>query len=75
MAPQVLAALLVTILAGQVIAAFAVNKTVAVTGVPEQPFASGVMVNVTVTSDPVVLVSDPLISPEPLAAIPVTSAV
>ena len=48
------------------------TSTVAVIGVPVQPLAVGVMVNVTVTGDAVVLVSVPLIFPEPLAAIPVT---
>ena len=41
-----------------------------------QPLASsGVMVNVTVTGDVVVLVNVPLIVPVPLAAIPVTATV
>ena len=48
--------------------------TVAVTGNPEQPFAVGVMVNVTVTGNSVALLRTPLISPLPLAAIPVTVA-
>lgn len=74
-APHIFGVLPVTMLDGQVMDAFAVSVTVAVIGVPEQPFASGVIVNVTVISDPVVLVSAPLISPEPLAAMPVTSAV
>lgn len=39
---------------------------------PVQPAADGVIVNVTVTGDEVVLVNTPLISPLPLAAIPVT---
>ena len=51
------------------------TSTVAVIGAPGQPFAVGVIVNVTVTGALVVLVSEPLISPEPLAAIPVTVAV
>lgn len=51
------------------------TTTVAVMDAPGQPLAIGVMVNVTVTGDSVVLISDPLISPEPLAAIPVTVAV
>lgn len=42
---------------------------------PGQLFAEGVMVNVTVTGAVVVLVNEPLISPEPLAAIPVTEPV
>lgn len=46
--------------------------TVAVMSVPGQPFAVGVMVNVTVTGDNVVLVNTPLMLPLPLAAIPVT---
>lgn len=47
--------------------------TVAVIGVPGQPAAVGVMVNVTVTGEVVVFVTVPLILPEPLAAIPVTA--
>ena len=43
-------------------------------GVPAQPFAVGVMVKVTVSVVLVVFVKIPLIFPEPLAAIPVTSA-
>jgi hypothetical protein len=50
------------------------TKTVAVTGVPGQPLAVGVIVNVTVIGEVVVLVSVPLILPAPLAAIPVTVA-
>lgn len=50
------------------------TTTVAVTGVPGQPFALGLMVNVTVTGALVVLVNEPRISPLPLAAIPVTLA-
>lgn len=46
--------------------------TVAVIGVPGHPFADGVMVNVTVTGDSVVLVNEPLMLPLPLAAMPVT---
>lgn len=46
--------------------------TVAVTGVPEQVLITGVAVKVTVTGALVLLTSEPLISPEPLAAIPVT---
>jgi len=50
--------------------------TVAVIGEPgEQPAAVGVMVKVTVTGALVVLTIVPLMSPEPLAAIPVTVAV
>jgi hypothetical protein len=48
--------------------------TVAVTGVPVQPFATGVMVKVTVSEDAVVFVNTPLILPDPLAAMPVTKA-
>lgn len=48
------------------------TTTVAVIGAPGQPFAPGVMVNVTVTGADVVLDNEPLISPLPLAAIPVT---
>ena len=47
------------------------TSTVAVTAVPLQLFAVGVMVNVTVTGALVVLVSVPLMFPEPLAAMPV----
>ena len=50
------------------------TRTVAVIGVPGHPFAVGVMVKVTVTGAKVVLVSVPLISPLPLAAMPVTVA-
>ena len=49
------------------------TNTVAVTGVPVQPLAVGVMVKVTVTGEVVVLVSAPLIFPVPLAAMPVTA--
>lgn len=42
---------------------------------PAQPLAVGVIVNVTVTGAVVVLVNVPLISPAPLAAIPVTATV
>ena len=48
------------------------TATVAVIAVPGHPFEVGVMVNVTVTSAIVVLFSVPVISPLPLAAIPVT---
>lgn len=51
------------------------TSTVAVIGVPVQPLATGVIVNVTVTLDVVVLVSVPLILPAPLAAMPVTGTV
>ena len=50
------------------------TSTVAVIGVPAQPLAVGVIVNVTVTGAFVVLVSVPAILPAPLAAIPVTVA-
>ena len=49
--------------------------TVEVIAVPLHPFAVGVMVNVTVTGEPVVLVKVPAISPEPVDAIPVTEPV
>ena len=48
------------------------TSTVAVIGVPGQPLAVGVIVKVTVIGALVVLVNEPLIFPEPLAAIPVT---
>ena len=51
------------------------TATVAVIAVPGQPLAVGVMVNVTVTSALVVLFNVPVISPLPLAAIPVTVTV
>jgi hypothetical protein len=47
------------------------TSTVAVIGVPGQPLAIGVIVNVTVIGALVVLVNDPLILPEPPFAIPV----
>ena len=47
------------------------TNTVAVIGVPVQPLALGIMVNVTSTGAKVVLVNVPLISPNPLEAIPV----
>lgn len=50
------------------------TSTVAVVVVPLQPYITGVIVNVTVMGAPVVLVSAPLISPLPLAAMPVTVA-
>jgi hypothetical protein len=49
------------------------TTTVAVTGVPGHPFAVGVMVKVTITGSPLRFVNAPLISPVPLAAIPVTA--
>ena len=51
------------------------TNTVAVVDGPGQPLAVGVIVNVTVTGVIVVLVNAPLISPAPLAAIPVTATV
>jgi hypothetical protein len=55
---------------------FEFTVTVAVMAVPVQPFAVGVMVNVTVTGEPVVLVKVPVILAEvPLEAIPVTEPV
>jgi len=51
------------------------TSTAAAMEAPGQPLAIGVMVNVTVTGDNVVLTNEPLIFPEPLAAIPVTVAV
>ena len=48
------------------------TTTVAIMGLPGQPLAVGVMVNVTVIGLPVILVNVPLISPLPLAAMPVT---
>ena len=50
------------------------TSTVAVIGAPGHPLAVGVIVNVTSTGAKVVLVRVPLISPAPLAAIPVTVA-
>lgn len=51
------------------------TNTVAVVVGPTQPLAVGVIVKVTVTGTKVVLVSMPLMLPDPLAAIPVTVAV
>jgi hypothetical protein len=51
------------------------TRTVAEIGVPGQPFAVGVIVNVTVIGAAVVFVKAPVIFPEPLAAIPVTEMV
>lgn len=62
-------------LAGQTIAGAAPTVTVAVTGVPGQPFATGVIVKVTVTGLVVVLVNVPEIFPVPLAAMPVAAVV
>ena len=49
--------------------------TIAVTGVPVQPFAVGVMVNVIATCEVVLFDKEQLISPEPLPSIPVTEFV
>jgi len=63
-------------LAGKAVASgVGCTSTVAVIGVPVQPFALGVMVNVTSTGAKVVLVNVPLISPLPFEAIPVMVAV
>ena len=51
------------------------TSTVAVMAAPGQLLAVGVIVNVTVIGALVVFVNEPLILPEPLAAIPVTVAV
>ena len=51
------------------------TSTVAVNGVPEHPFAYGVMLKVTVRGAVVIFVRAPLMFPTPLAAIPVTEAV
>jgi hypothetical protein len=51
------------------------TTTVVVIGMPEQPFAVGVIVNVTVTGALEVFINAPLKLPDPLAAIPVTEAV
>ena len=53
----------------------AFTSTVAVIGAPVQPPPVGVMVKVTVTGAAEVFVRDPVILPDPLAAIPVTVAV
>ena len=50
------------------------TNTVAVLTGPAHPL-TGVIVNVTVTGDAVVLVNEPLILPAPLAFIPVTATV
>ncbi len=65
--PHTVWVLLVTLTVG-----VGLTPTVAVIAVPGQPLAVGVMVNVTVTKALVVFVNVPLISPLPLAAIPVT---
>ena len=51
------------------------TTTVAVMGLPTQPPAVGVIVNVTVSGAAVLFVSAPVMLPDPLAAIPVTEAV
>jgi len=51
------------------------TSTVAVIDAPGQPLAVGVIVKVTVTGALVVLVSTPLMSPLPLAGMPVTVTV
>lgn len=61
-----------TWLAGWFTSGIGSTVTVAVIGAPVQPLFDGVMVKVTVTGALVVLVSVPLILPDPLAAIPVT---
>ena len=48
------------------------TSTVVVIGVPVQPLALGIMVNVTNTGAKVVFASIPLILPLPVEAIPVT---
>jgi hypothetical protein len=48
------------------------TNTVAVIAAPGQPFAVGVIVNVTVIGALVVLVKEPEMFPDPLAAMPVT---
>ena len=53
----------------------AFTTTVAVIGAPAHPLAVGVIVNVTVTGDAVVFVNNPVMLPDPLAAIPVIVAV
>ena len=57
-----------------VVTAFGLGFTsiATVTGVPLQPLTVGVTVNVTVTGTVVVFVKEPLMLPEPFAAIPVT---
>jgi len=57
-----------------VIVAFGFTRTVAVVVGPGHPLAVGVTVNVTVTGEPVMLVSEPLMFPLPLEAMPVTLA-
>lgn len=71
----VVAPLQYTWLATGVTTGVGLTNTVAVIGVPAQPPVVGVMVNVTVIGNGLVLVKVPLILPEPLAAIPLTVAV
>ena len=52
-----------------------VTVTVAVIAVPVHPLTEGVIVNVTVTGELVVFVSEPAMLPVPLLAMPVTEAV
>jgi len=71
---QVTSVIVSVIFAGQLAYAVGFTVTVAVTGGPSQvppPFA--VMVKVTVTGVAVLLVKEPLMSPLPLAGIPVTA--
>ena len=63
-----------TWLAGWFTSGVGLTVTVAVTDVPKQPLAVGVMVKVTVTGVLVIFVNVPLILPAPLAAMPVTVA-
>lgn len=51
------------------------TTTVAVMALPVHPFTDGVIVNITVAGELVVLVKTPVIFPDPLDAIPVTAAV
>ena len=55
--------------------AIGLTSTVAVIGLPGQPFAVVEIVKVTIIGAFVVLVSIPLISPEPVAAMPVTKTI
>ena len=72
---KVAALLHIVWLAGWATFGVGITSTVAVVVGPTQPLAVGVMVKVTVIGLTVVLVSVPLILPEPLAAIPVTVTV
>ena len=73
--PHWFGALFTVISAGQVIVGAAFTNTVAVIAVPGQPLNTGVIVKVTVIGASVMLINEPLISPDPLAAMPVTPAV